>query len=231
MRDAIILAGGIGTRLKAVVPDLPKPMAPIGDRPFLEILLAFLDRNQFNRVVLSLGYKANLIVDYFGSHFGDMDLIYEIEHTALGTGGALQTSMAHCISDHVFIFNGDTYLDLEVQKAEEQWQTYRLPMVIAREVSDTTRYGRLVTAGDIIIDFMEKGIGGPGLINAGCYIFPRTITAEFPLMKSFSLEKDFLAPAVKKISIQFFQSRGKFIDIGIPEDYAKAQHELRHISH
>jgi D-glycero-alpha-D-manno-heptose 1-phosphate guanylyltransferase len=229
MMEAIVLAGGRGTRLKEVVPDLPKPMAPIGHRPFLEILLAFLARQHFRRVVLSLGYKAQCIVDHFGFQFGGMELVYEIEQAALGTGGALRQALTRCESDHVFVFNGDTYLDLEVDEIEAQWQRNRLPIIVAREIPDTARYGRLDTAGNRIIRFVEKGVPGPGLINAGCYLFPTTITSELPAQETFSLEQDVLAKAVHRSPFQFFRSHGQFIDIGVPEDYARAQVELREV--
>jgi D-glycero-alpha-D-manno-heptose 1-phosphate guanylyltransferase len=112
--EAIVLAGGRGTRLQDVVPVLPKPMAPIAGRPFLEIVLCLLARKGFRRAVLSLGYMADKVVACFGDHFSGMDLIYEIEPRPLGTGGATRQALARCNADHVFVFNGDTYLDLEV---------------------------------------------------------------------------------------------------------------------
>lgn len=127
---------------------------------------------------------------------------------------------------HVFVFNGDTYLDIEAQCIEKHWQIHRAPIIVAREVDDTTRYGRLNTIDGRIAGFSEKGIAGPGLINAGGYVFPASILDEFPLGKPFSLETDFLSKAVGMHRIDFFVTHGHFIDIGIPEDYAKAQVEL-----
>ncbi len=115
--EAIVLAGGFGTRLRQVVPDLPKPMAPIAGRPFLEILLLSLYQKGFSRVVLSLGFMAEKIIAHFGDRYVGMDLVYAVEHHPLGTGGAIRVALAQCASDHVFVFNGDTYLDLEVKTA------------------------------------------------------------------------------------------------------------------
>jgi len=224
--EAIILAGGFGTRLKEVVPDLPKPMAPIGTRPFLEILLLSLARKGFKRVVLSLGYMADRITDYFGNSFANMNLVYEIEDFPLGTGGAIRRSLKHIERDHAFIFNGDTYLDLEVDEVEKIWQEYNLPIIVAREVCDTSRYGRLQTSNGFVIGFSEKSVSGAGLVNAGCYIFPTTIFNDVNLNETFSLENDFLHEAVKYNKFRVFVSRGYFIDIGIPEDYKRAQVEL-----
>lgn len=224
--EAIILAGGFGTRLRQVVPDLPKPMAPVAGRPFLEILLtSFADRG-FNRVVLSLGYLADKVVSHFGNRFAGMELVYEIEHTPLGTGGAVRQAMLKCRNEHVFVFNGDTYLDLEVADIENHWQVNRAPIIVAREVPNTERYGRIEKLEGRVTGFSEKGLTGPGLINAGCYVLPVDILNEFAPGQQFSLESDFLAMAVKNQRFDLFITGGHFIDIGVPEDYARAQAEL-----
>lgn len=224
--EAIILAGGFGTRLRAVVPDVPKPMAPIGERPFLEILLSQLAQAGFQRVVLALGYKAEMIQEHFGSDYAGIKLVYAIENKPLGTGGAIRQALEYCLADHVFIFNGDTYLDLEVSQVEACWQQFRDPIIVARPVLDTARYGRVESELGRFIGFSEKGAGGPGLINAGCYIFPRTLLHAFESGSPFSLETDFLAKAVHEIDFRVFVTKGHFIDIGVPEDYARAQIEL-----
>lgn len=224
--EAIILAGGFGTRLRQLVPDLPKPMALVAGRPFLEILLASLAKKGFRRVVLSLGYLAEKVVDYFGDQFADMELVYEIEVTPLGTGGAIRQSLERCFADHVYVFNGDTYLDVEASLVEEHWLAQRAPIIVACQVSDTARYGRLETANNRVRGFSEKGLVGPGLINAGCYVLPRTILDEFPRGAAFSLEADFLAKAVAHQRFDVFVTARQFIDIGIPEDFLRAQTEL-----
>jgi D-glycero-alpha-D-manno-heptose 1-phosphate guanylyltransferase len=230
MVEAIVLAGGLGTRLSAVVPDLPKSMAPVAGRPFLEILLGALERKGCNRVILSLGYRAEAVVEHFGDRFSGIDLVYEIERTPLGTGGALRRAMVQCQADHVVVLNGDTYLDLELDELEAQWQRGRLPIIVARAVANTARYGRLDTAAGQVLGFVEKGLAGPGLINAGAYLLPRGIVAEFPGDEAFSLEHDFLAAAVQRSTFECFLSRGHFIDIGVPEGYARAQVELAELA-
>ena len=221
--EAIVLAGGFGTRLRQVVTDVPKPMAPIAGRPFLEILLGELAQKGFSRVVLSLGFMAEKISDHFGPRFAGLNLAYVVEDTPLGTGGATRLAATACAQDHVFVFNGDTYLDLEVDLLERQWQAKRHPIVVGRQVPDTKRYGRLVVDGDRIISFAEKGIAGPGLINAGCYVLATDALAQFPLNKSFAIETDYLVPEVARATVDVFVTEGVFIDIGIPEDYARAQ--------
>lgn len=229
--EAIILAGGFGTRLREVVPDVPKPMAPVVGRPFLEILLSSLAQKGFERVVLSLGFMSDTVIEYFGEQFAGMELVYEVENTPLGTGGAVRQALTRCIEDHVFVFNGDTYLDLEVADVEAQWQAHHAPIIVAREVPDTARYGRLNTEEQRVIGFLEKGMAGAGLINAGCYVLPVDILDEFTLGQAFSLETDYLAKTVGMQRTDLFVTNGHFIDIGVPEDYARAQSELAGICH
>jgi D-glycero-alpha-D-manno-heptose 1-phosphate guanylyltransferase len=224
--EAVILAGGFGTRLRQVVPDLPKPMAPIAGRPFLEILLTALARKGFSRVVLSLGYLSEKVVAHFGGQFAGMELVYEIEDTPLGTGGAIRQALERCKMDHVFVFNGDTYLDVEAVDIELQWQAQHTPIIVARALSDTARYGRLDVSDGRVLGFSEKGLAGPGLINAGCYVLPKNMLEEFPCGQPFSLEVDFLSKAVTQQRFDVFVTKGHFIDIGIPEDFARAQTEL-----
>jgi D-glycero-alpha-D-manno-heptose 1-phosphate guanylyltransferase len=224
--EAIVLAGGLGSRLKQIVPNLPKPMAPVAGRPFLEILLTSLARKGFRRVVLSLGYMAEKVVVHFGNSFAGMELVYEIEQAPLGTGGATRQSLSRCTNNHVFVFNGDTFLDLEVAVVEDHWQKHHAPIIVAREVPDTARYGRLHTEHGRVLGFIEKGADGPGLINAGCYVLSDGILDGFALGQPFSLEADFLAKATGEQRFDLFVTNGHFIDIGIPEDYAHAQTEL-----
>lgn len=224
--EAIVLAGGFGTRLRQLVPALPKPMAPVAGRPFLEILLTSLALKGFRRVVLSLGYMSEKVVSHFGDHFAGMGLYYEIEPSPLGTGGAVRHALVRCNSDHVFVFNGDTFLDLETSDVEAHWQMHHAPIIVAREVPDAARYGCLDTADGRVLGFSEKGVAGPGLINAGCYVLPTSILDRFTLGQPFSLETDFLAKAVGTQRFDLFVTNGHFIDIGVPEDYVRAQTEL-----
>jgi D-glycero-alpha-D-manno-heptose 1-phosphate guanylyltransferase len=224
--EAIVLAGGFGTRLRQVVSDVPKPMAPVAGRPFLEILLSALAKKGFRRIVLALGHMADTVVNHFGDKFAGMALVYQIEQSPLGTGGAIRAAMARCESDHVFVFNGDTFLDLEADQVEARWQARRTPIIVAREVPDTARYGRMQVEQGRVTGFLEKGLGGQGLINAGCYVFPRAMLDSFEPGKAFSLETEFLAPEAAGNGFDVFVTQGHFIDIGIPEDYARAQTEL-----
>jgi len=227
MREAIVLAGGFGIRLREVIPDLPKPMAPVAGRPFLEILLATLARKGFTRVVLSLGFMSEKIIRHFGDSYAGIELVYEVESQPLGTGGAIRAALARCVADHVFVFNGDTYLDIEADEIERFWQANRQPVIVVRKVSDTARFGRVeMHHNGRIHGFLEKGSPGPGLINAGCYVLPKHALDDFPLGQPFSLETEFFTKYLQRIRFDGFVTHGRFIDIGVPDDYAFAQTAL-----
>ena len=221
--EAIVLAGGFGTRLREVVPDLPKPMASVAGRPFLEILLSMLAQKGFTRVVLSLGFMSDKIISHFGDNYQGLQLVYEVELQPLGTGGAIRAALARCMADHVFIFNGDTYLDLEVDALERLWQQSHCPAIVVREVPDTERFGRVELQEGRVNVFLEKGVSGLGLINAGCYVLPKNALDAFPLGQNFSLETEFFSKQLQRIRFDGFVTQGLFIDIGVPEDYALAQ--------
>jgi D-glycero-alpha-D-manno-heptose 1-phosphate guanylyltransferase len=224
--EAVILAGGLGTRIREVVPDLPKVMAPVAGRPFLELLLRMLAGKGFTRVVLSVGYLSEVIVDHFGSSFAGLELAYEIEESPLGTGGAMVAALARCREDDVFVLNGDTFIDLEVDALLEMWRTDPAPLIIAREVPDVARFGALDVDGARVLRILEKSASGPGLINAGCYFVPRKLFGS-TAVKPFSFERDFLPQQLSSRTFNHFVTRGLFIDIGIPADYARAQEYLR----
>ena len=225
--DAVVLAGGFGTRLRSVVPDLPKPMAPVAGRPFLEILLAMLAKKGVRRAVLSLGYQADVIVNHFGTRFEGIELVHEIETEPLGTGGALRAALARCESDAALVVNGDTFLDLELDALRARWSQNARPLIVGRAVPDTARFGRLDMQGTALQGFAARGAGGPGVINMGHYLLPRGLFELHPgLPKQFSFEADFLAPQVAALGFEVFVTQGLFIDIGVPEDYARAQTEL-----
>jgi len=231
MIDALVLAGGRGTRLASVVPELPKPMAPVCGRPFLELLLGALHGKGLRRAVLSLGYRAEVIVQHFGRRFRGLELDYVIEPEPLGTGGAIRLGLAQCHGDAVLVVNGDTLLDLELQALHARWLATRRPILVACRVPDTTRYGRLQVEGSRLAGFAEKGQAGPGWINSGHYVLPRGLLEGRGLPAAFSFETEVLAPRLVELDIELFESAGDFIDIGIPEDYARAQTELARWAH
>ncbi len=229
MREVIVLAGGLGTRLRDIIPDVPKPMAPVGNKPFLEVLLGTLATKGVSRVVLSLGFMAEKISSYFGDRFSGMDLAYVIEETQLGTGGAVRLAMSCCQSDHVFVLNGDTFIDLELEQIDIMWRDHRRPIIVGCQQPDTARYNRLIIEDGKLSGFLEKGATGPGVINAGCYVFSRHQMAAVRFNDPFSLEVDFLPLLLQHTIVDVFISNGFFIDIGVPKDYQLAQLKLAHL--
>lgn len=228
--EAVILAGGLGTRLQGLVPDVPKPMAPIAGRPFLEILLASLAGKGVTRAVLSLGHLAETVIEHFGRRHGDcfagIALAYCVEPEPLGTGGALRAALQHVHGDAALVVNGDTYLDLELGALAQRWQRDHRPLIVARAVDDTARFGRLVTEGLALRGFAEKAAAGPGTVNTGHYLLPRTLLDRCKLADPFSFEIDFLMPRVDELAFEVFMTAGEFIDIGVPADYLRAQQLL-----
>jgi len=223
--EAIILAGGLGTRLRPVVSDLPKPMAPIAGRPFLTYLLQFLEMNGVRRVVLAVGYRKETICSFFGSSYGGMKLRYSSEEEPLGTGGGLLQSLAYVDDPSALVLNGDTFLRLNYQAmAATLDHQPDAPLVVAlRPIENASRYGAAIVAGGRIHGFTARGTAGPGLINAGCYLVARDIFQRYPMPPKFSWEEDFLqsrSPEVRPIA---FECDVPFIDIGIPESLHEAQ--------
>lgn len=223
--EAIILAGGLGTRLRSVAPDLPKAMVPIAGQPFLTYLLRHLEENGVRRVVLAVGYRHEPIRDFFGSKYGALQLVYSVEPEPLGTGGALSQALPYIEGPFTFVINGDTFLrpdyramELVLKRDED------LDLVVAlRSVSDASRYGRAVVAAGRIQGFTASGTPGPGLINAGCYLVSRDIFHRYPMPGKFSWEHDFLEARTPEIRPAAFPCDAPFIDIGVPEALEQAQ--------
>jgi D-glycero-alpha-D-manno-heptose 1-phosphate guanylyltransferase len=223
--EAIILAGGFGTRLRSVVSDVPKPMAPVAGRPFLELLLRSLKTKGITRAILSVGYMSEVITSHFQECEVGIDLEYEVESMPLGTGGAIAAALPHVTGDHVFVFNGDTYLDLDLSRVAAMWPGDHSPIIVARSVPDTERFGALELANGRISHFLGGGRKGAGAVNAGCYLIPSDIFAGASLPDAFSFEQDFLGRR-PPMSLRAFLLNGQFIDIGVPEDYQRAQYDL-----
>jgi D-glycero-alpha-D-manno-heptose 1-phosphate guanylyltransferase len=200
-------------------------MAPIAGRPFLDLLLNFLKGKGVTRAILSIGYMADSITSYFNEHSIGLELIFEIEQKPLGTGGAIAAALRRASTDKVFVFNGDTFLDLNIQSVLAMWPGDLSPIVVGRSVPNTERFGRMDIVGDRIASFIGSGHPGEGVVNAGCYLVPRNIFLNQKLPEAFSFERDYLE-LLPPLSLRTFVSSGQFIDIGVPEDYLLAQKEL-----
>ena len=225
--EAIVLAGGLGTRLRETVPNLPKPMAPIGSRPFLTYLLENLSQQGVGRVVLSVGYRHEQISRYFGDTYAAMSLIYSIEDAPLGTGGAIRQSMQLVTDDVVFVLNGDTMAAVDYPNMHSRHKAEGAHLTMAlRAVPDASRYGRVEVAQGRVVRFQDNTHTGAGLINAGVYLMRADLLGAYDLPMKFSFEQDFLLPQLAALSPLAVTTDGYFIDIGIPEDFHRAQVEL-----
>jgi len=224
MSEAIILAGGFGTRLREVVSDVPKPMAPICGKPFLEYLLQGLSNQEINHFILSTGYMGNIIREYFGDKFNGVDITYSEEEFPLGTGGATKLALNYVEQDHAYIFNGDTYTEPNIMMMERLWKSEASTVVMGVHVENTYRYGSLniIEESNTIVGFNEKGANRPGIINAGCYAIGKNSLDDFECGLQFSLENDYFPSLISGGKLKVCISHGHFIDIGIPEDYHKA---------
>lgn len=225
--EAIVLAGGLGTRLENKLCGLPKPMAPVAGRPFLEILLSQLSRSGCTRVILSVGHLHNVIEDHFDAAWRGIGIAYSVENAPLGTGGAIRASLALGTEENILVLNGDTYLDADYAKMMRFHAGQSAPLTIAvAHQPDVARYGGVLLDNNRIVGFEEKGRSGPGWINAGAYAFRRDLAWPPSLPEKFSFETDFLAPETARLHPAAFKVEGFFLDIGIPEDLDRAQTEL-----
>jgi NDP-sugar pyrophosphorylase family protein len=227
--QAIVLAGGFGTRLRARVSDVPKPMAPVAGRPFLEYLLDRLVAAGCTRLVLATGYLHEVIERHFGAAYRGMAVGYSLETKPLGTGGAVLKALQGLPDEPALVMNGDTWLNLELA-AFVAWARQREPadVVLLRRVDDIARYGSVVLGadGEHIVRFGERAGSGPGMINAGIYWLHRAALARYSFPESFSLESDHFRPHATELGLRGRITEAPFIDIGVPEDYDRAQTEI-----
>jgi D-glycero-alpha-D-manno-heptose 1-phosphate guanylyltransferase len=230
IKEAIILAGGFGTRLQKVVSDVPKPMAPVNGRPFLEYVFRYIKHYKIKKAVLSVGFKAEAIQEHFGERFNDIEIEYAFEHEPLGTGGAVKLALGYCASDNIVVLNGDTLFDADLHDMQKSHFAQAANVTIClRKVPDVSRYGTVkVNEQFRITGFEEKqSASGEGYINGGIYLMRKDVFVGSALPAKFSLEKDFFEKAFRTMNMHGYVSNGYFIDIGIPEDYQRAQAELK----
>ena len=216
-----MLAGGIGSRLQSVVCEVPKVLAPIGQKPFLDYLLTWLEGNGIVKVVISTGYKADLIKINYGLKYGALDIGYSNEDSPLGTGGAIQVALTLCRGENVYVLNGDSFFDANLMNMHDDHVSCDADVTLSvKEMWDYDRYGTVViNNGDV--SFREKRYTTRGFVNCGVYIVRRDVFLKFNMPNVFSFENDFLCK--KELNINAIPFDANFIDIGIPEDYELAQ--------
>jgi NDP-sugar pyrophosphorylase family protein len=225
---AVILAGGLGTRLRSVIPDKPKVLADVGGRPFIEYLLDQLARNGVQTVVLCTGYMADQIQNHLGSVYNKMALYYSHESHPLGTGGALRLALPMLESDTVLVLNGDSYCGARFDEFMLWHDAHRSnATILLTETDDTRRYGRVqIDDEGRILQFLEKtDTQGPGWINAGIYLVKRQMIESIGIGRPVSIEREVFPDWIGK-GLYGFRSEARLWDIGVPSAYAQANVEF-----
>ena len=228
--EIIILAGGFGTRLQSVIKDIPKPMAMVNGIPFLEYILMYLSNYNIINVVLSVGYKKNIIKNYFTNKYKDIKITYSVEEKPLGTGGAIKRALEFIKSDKVFVLNGDTFFDIDLNILKENAKKQNKVSIALKEMKNIKRYGSIeLDEFNNIANFKEKQFFQKAFINGGIYLVNKNIFDGYN-ETIFSFE-NFLENNFHNINANgvIFNS-SYFIDIGIPEDYKKAQLDFKEIN-
>ncbi len=227
--EAIILAGGLGTRLRTVVNDLPKCMAPVAGKPFLHYVIKYCLKQGVDKFIFSLGYKAESIIDYVNDEYPHLNKQFSIEDEPLGTGGAIKLACSLATEKNVFILNGDTLFNADTnllailhRNAESDCTLCLKPM------QNFSRYGVVeINVDNVIENFKEKKQYENGLINGGLYTLNVESFLQKDLPQKFSFEKDYLEVFCGEFGKIFGIIQDEyFIDIGIPEDFERAQVEL-----
>lgn len=221
---AVILAGGLGTRLHAVLPDRQKVVAEVGARPFLAYLLDALAAAGVREAVLCTGYRGEQVAEELGATYGPLRLRYSQESEPLGTAGAARLALAHTAAETLLLLNGDSYCQADLPAF---WQWHHAHgargSLLLTHMPDITRYGRVRTGPDgAVTGFEEKGgAGGPGWINAGIYLLARGLLEQTPTGRAVSIERE-MFPAWVGQGLYAWAGGGRFIDIGTPATLADA---------
>lgn len=235
--DAIILAGGKGSRLRSILDDRPKPMALIAGRPFVEWLLLMIRHQGIQRVVMCTGYLSEVVESYFGNGQNiDMELVYAHDPLPLGTGGAVRNALGKTNSKRFLVLNGDSYCRFDLLNLLKAHLAHNARASLSLvQVKDCSRYGTVkINKDGVVLAFLEKSlIKIPGLVNAGVYLLEREIVEGIPEGKMVSLEKE-IFPNLIANGLYAVLCKGLFIDIGTPESLNKAKNilkdEFKHLS-
>lgn len=229
IKECIILAGGLGTRLRSEVPNLPKCMAPVAGKPFLHWVIAHLTEQKITSFVFSLGYMHKTIEEYIQLNHPQLQVKFSVENEPLGTGGAIKLALNLCEEENVMVVNGDTLFETNNNALlEEHTKNNSACSLALKPMQNFERYGAVtVNESKIITAFTEKKYMEKGLINGGVYLINRNSFNQLNLPQKFSFEKDFLNKYLHILTMIGVQDNGYFIDIGIPEDFKKANEEIK----
>lgn len=231
MKECIILAGGLGTRLQSIVSDVPKCMAEVAGKPFLSYLFDYAKNQQFDHLILSLGYKSEVVLQWLDGKSYPFQISYVVEDSPLGTGGAIKLAFDKVETDKAFIFNGDTFFDVDTPLLAEFHKEKNAMISLAlKPMTDFDRYGSVdLNEEGRIIRFNEKQHCTKGLINGGVYVINKNLFSTLSLPEKFSFEKDVMEKHINDIPFYGCVQDGYFIDIGIPSDFAKANQDFKNL--
>jgi len=227
--ESIVLAGGLGTRLRSVVSDLPKCMAPVAGNPFLYYIFRYLQQQGATHVILSVGYKYEAIQAWVEQGSWPFTVSYAIETEPLGTGGAIKLALQQATEEEVLIMNGDTFFDIDLSKLVSAHRASGAELSIAlKPMCDFDRYGNVgLNEENRISSFQEKQFCAQGQINGGTYVINRLGSLMDNLPQKFSFETEVMQRLFGERFFHGFINDGYFIDIGIPEDFEKANVEFK----
>jgi D-glycero-alpha-D-manno-heptose 1-phosphate guanylyltransferase len=228
IKECVILAGGLGTRLRSAVPDLPKCMAPVAGKPFLAHVIGYFKNQGVEKFIFSLGYKSEVIQDYLEAEYATLHKQYVIEKDPLGTGGAIQLACRQATEKNVLILNGDTLFSIQLAALTAFHEQHQAHCTLAlKPMQHFDRYGVVEIADNgAIKSFKEKQFYESGLINGGIYALQVEQLLKEGLPEKFSFEKDYLEKLYTVRPMYGVVQDEYFIDIGIPEDFEKANREL-----
>ena len=227
LKEAIILAGGLGTRLRGVVPNLPKCMALVAGKPFLYYLIRELQSNGIEKFIFSLSYKSEVIIDYLEKSYSHIDYEFTVEEKLLGTGGAIKLAMKKTKCETVLVVNGDTLFRFNLNSFDKfNSEKKAICTLLVKKLEKSDRFGFVEIKEDIVESFLEKGESKEGYINAGVYAINKSYFIENTNLEIFSFENEFLKKEVSKKRIHAQIQEGYFIDMGVPEDYLRANEEF-----
>jgi len=228
--ECIILAGGLGTRLQGVLEaETPKCLAPVNGKPFLEYLLRYLENQYCSRVILALGHNHIPVLEWLKTKAFFFRVEWSIEKEPLGTGGGIRKAALMCRDRDVLVLNGDTMFEADLPRLMASHQEKKAAATLAlKPMKNFERYGTVTLNEEgRIVSFQEKQPCAEGLINGGIYALNREALMSQPLPQKFSFEKDFLEAQVAQQYFAGFVQDSYFIDIGVPEDFERAQNELK----
>jgi D-glycero-alpha-D-manno-heptose 1-phosphate guanylyltransferase len=229
INEAIILAGGLGTRLRSIVADLPKCMADVAGKPFLSYVINYYRKQGIEKFIFSLGYKHEVIEEYLQKEFTDIMYTASVEPEPLGTGGAIYMACSKATTENILVVNGDTLFEIKLRLLSDFHEKKNADCTLSlKKMSNTDRYGVVETDDNSkVISFKEKKYYETSIINGGVYALnvPSFMSEKFPVR--FSFEKEYFELYHDTRKIYGLIQDGYFIDIGVPEDFAQAQNDLK----